>query len=127
MNYLRVIKVSPGIPAKVKVISKGLSSLQREVGGLIEVIYPFDDPIGLVCNENGKLDGLPLNRSLRDEKGEIYDIIAGDFLIVGLGDEDFTDLSDELTEKYLGIYSKPESFFQINGKLIVLCENQSGT
>lgn len=127
MEEIRAVKVSPGIPAQVKEISKGLSSLQREVGGLIEVIYPFDDPIGLVCNENGKLDGLPLNRSLRDDNGEIYDIIAGDFLIVGLGDEDFTDLSDELTEKYLGLYSKPEFFFRKNGKLIVLCENQSGT
>lgn len=127
MNYLRLIKVSPGIPAKVKGISKGLSSLQHEVGGFIEVIYPFDDPVGIVCNENGKLDGLPLNRSLRDENGEIYDIIAGDFLIVGLGNEDFTDLSDELTEKYLGLFSKPEFFFRRNGKLIVICENQSGT
>ena len=127
MEEIRAVKVSPGIPATVKKIPKGLSSLQHEVGGLIEVIYPFDDPVGLVCNENGKLDGLPLNRSLRDENGEIYDIIAGDFLIVGLGNEDFTDLSDKLTEKYLGLFSKPEIFFQIDGKLIVLCENQSGT
>ena len=127
MEEIRAVKVSPGIPAKVKEISKGLSSLQREVGGLIEVIYPFDDPVGIVCNENGKLDGLPLNRSLRDDNGEIYDIIAGDFLIVGLGNEDFISMSDELTEKYLGIFAKPELFFHIDGKLIVLCENQSGT
>lgn len=123
MEEIRAVKVSPNIPAKVKLISPDLTSLQREVGGFIEVIYPFDDPVGLVCNENGKLDGLPYNRSLRDENGEIYDIIAGDFLIVGLGNEDFTDLSDELTEKYLGLYSKPEFFFKKDGKLIVLCEN----
>lgn len=127
MEEIRAVKVSPGIPAQVKEIPKGLSSLQHEVGGFIEVIYPFDDTIGLICNENGKLDGLPLNRSLRDKNGEIYDIIAGDFLIVGLGDDDFTDLSDELTEKYLALFSKPELFFHIDGKLIVLCENQSGT
>lgn len=123
MEEIRAVEVSPNIPAKVKLISPDLTSLQHEVGGLIEVIYPFDDPVGIICNENGKLDGLPYNRSLRDENGEIYDIIAGDFLIVGLGNEDFTDLSDELTEKYLGLFSKPELFFKKDGKLIVLCEN----
>lgn len=25
-----------------------------------------------VCNEEGKLEGLPLNRALRDEDGDIY-------------------------------------------------------
>ena len=110
MEEIRAVEVSPNIPAKVKLISPDLTSLQHEVGGLIEVIYPFDDPVGIICNENGKLDGLPYNRSLRDENGEIYDIIAGDFLIVGLSDEDFTDLSDELTEKYLELFSKQSSF-----------------
>ena len=30
----------------------------------------------MICNEEGKLLGLPLNRALRDEEGEIYDIIS---------------------------------------------------
>ena len=33
-----------------------------------------------ICNEDGKLDGLPLNRALRDADGDIYDIVAGIFL-----------------------------------------------
>ena len=32
-------------------------------------------------NEEGKLDGLPLNRALRDDNGEIYDVVAGSFLV----------------------------------------------
>ena len=37
-----------------------------------------------------KIMGKDLNRALRDGDGEIYDIIAGDFLVVGLGEEDFS-------------------------------------
>ena len=40
-----------------------------------------------------RLWGVPLNRALSDEDGNIYDIIAGNFLIVGLGEESFSDLS----------------------------------
>ncbi len=40
--------------------------------------------MALICNEEGKFLGLPLNRALRDDAGEVYDIIAGNFLITGL-------------------------------------------
>ena len=56
----------------VKEIDSGLESLQHEVGGYIEAIYPYEAPVALVCNEEGKLEGLPLNRALRDEDGDIY-------------------------------------------------------
>ena len=69
----------------MKEIDPGLHALQAEVGGDIAASYPFDDPVGLVLNDEGKLIGLDLNRSLRDEHGEIYDIVAGTFLVVGLG------------------------------------------
>ena len=45
-----------------------------------------------MLNDEGKLIGLDLNRSLWDEHGEIYDIVAGTFLVVGLGEESFTSL-----------------------------------
>ena len=48
--------------------------------------------------------GLPLNRALRDEDGQMYDAVAGDFLVVGLGEEDFASLTmgDMYTiQKYL--------------------------
>ena len=67
--------VSVGI-AYVKEIDPGLHSLQAEVGGDIATAYPFSDPVGLVCNDEGKLIGLELNRGLRDEHGEIYDVIV---------------------------------------------------
>ena len=30
---------------------------------------------GVVCNEEGKLESLPLNRALRDEDGDIYSFL----------------------------------------------------
>ena len=52
-------------------IEPGLESLQKAVGGYIEAVYPFTDELALIVNEEGKLNGLPLNRALRDEDGEI--------------------------------------------------------
>ena len=51
-----------------------------------------------------------MNRALRDENGEIYDIIAGNFLIVGLTEEDFGSLSDELIGKYKALFNVEGTF-----------------
>ncbi len=56
--------------------------------------------IALICHDEGKLLGLPLNRPLFDEEGNLYDIIAGTFFITGLSDDDFASLSPELIQKY---------------------------
>lgn len=61
-----------------------------------------------------------LNRALRTEDGEVYDIIAGNFLVVGLGSEDFASLSNELVAKYKDYFGVPEIFLKVNGKLHIL-------
>ena len=42
-----------------------LEDLHRLVGGYIEIVHPvgLEDPFVLVCNEEGKLIGLPVNRA----------------------------------------------------------------
>lgn len=122
-----VLVVEPGRAPYVKEIDSGLKSLQSEVGGWIEAIYPFEEEVALICNEEGKLCGLPLNRALVNEDGEIYDIIAGTFLVVGIGTEDFCSLSDEYIKKFSDRFKKPEKFAEIDGKLIVIrIENEDG-
>ena len=64
--------------------------------------------MALICCESGKLDGLPLNRALRDSDGDIYDIVAGNFFIVGLGESDFIDLPHELAERFAEQFRQPE-------------------
>ena len=117
---MNVLVVEPYKEPYEKEIDPGLESLQHEVGGDIECIYPFDDPVGIVCNEEGKLDGLTLNRSLRDEDGEIYDILAGTFLVVGLGEEDFKGLSKEQMDKFKEQFKTPEQFIIIGGEIVSL-------
>ena len=81
---------------------------------------PFEDPVAIVYNDDGKLMGLPLNRTLRDESGEAYDVVAGTFLVVGLGEEDFASLSPELTQKYEELFHQPETFMRLGRQMLAL-------
>lgn len=124
---MTVLVVEPGMSPYVKEIDSGLKSLQSEVGGWIEAVYPFEEEVALICNEEGKLSELPLNRALRGDYGGVYDIIAGTFLVVGLGEEDFCSLSDEYIKKFSDRFKTPEKFAEIDGKIIVIrIENEDG-
>ena len=117
---MKVLVVEPEKEPYVKEISSGLSSLQREVGGFIEAVYPFEDPVAIICNEEGKLEGLPLNRALRDEDGHVYDIIAGTFLIAGLSEDNFCSLDDAQLEKFFAMYKSPELFMRFGSRTLVI-------
>ena len=95
-------------------------ALHEFVRGDIQAVYPYEDPVALICNEEGKLMGLPLNRALFDDDGHIYDIVSGNFLIVGLGEENFTDLSPDLMEKYGEQFKYPEKFARLAGEIIAV-------
>lgn len=118
---MKVLVIEPEKAPYEKEIESGLESLQAEVGGYIEGVYPFDEPVAIVCNEEGKLQGLRMNRVLRDAEGTPFDIVFGTFLIVGLDDENgrFTGLSDELMAKFKEKFACPEMFIIANGELHV--------
>ncbi|MBQ3211278.1 MAG: DUF3846 domain-containing protein [Oscillospiraceae bacterium] len=120
IETMKVLVVEPEKEPYVKEISNGLSSLQKEVGGFIEAVYPFEDPVAIICNEEGKLEGLPLNRALRDEDGHVYDIIAGTFLIAGLSEDNFCSLDDVQMEKYSALYKTPELFMRLGNRTLVI-------
>ena len=120
MSDMNVLLVQPGSYPKAVNIDSGLESLQAAVGGSIEVVYPFDDNVGLIMNEEGKIEGLPLNRALRDEQGELYDIIAGDFLVVGLTEDDFGSLSPEQMDKFEKLFHQPECFMKMGHSIMAL-------
>ena len=58
---MEVVMVEPGKEARIAEIGSDLNSLQAAVGGYIEAAYFFDDPVALICNEEGKVYGLPYN------------------------------------------------------------------
>lgn len=112
---MNVLIVRPNKEPYMDEIKGDLKSLQKIVGGYIEVVYPYDDPVALICNEEGKIMGLPLNRQLED-----YDIIAGTFIICGLGEEDFDSLPEDLAKKYQEKFAIPESFMRVDKQILVI-------
>ena len=118
-DKMTVLIVEPEKKPYVKEIDSGLRSLQHEVEGYIETVpaSPMDNAL-IICDEEGKIYGKPLNRGLRDKNGDMYDIIAGTFLIVGDVDGDFVSLTPKQIEFYKDYYGTPELFMRMNDKII---------
>lgn len=115
MNSMDVLIVESEKVPRMADITGDLNSLKQVVGGYIEAVYPFDDHVAIVCNEEGKLIGLPLNRKLED-----YDIIAGTFIVCGLGEDDFASLSPELADRYREKFANPEIFMKMGSHIVAI-------
>lgn len=103
-NMIRILKIEPGKMPYEKEMDNDLKGIQTEVEGLFECVYLGDNCIAVV-NEEGKLNGMELNRRIGN------DIIAGPFFICGdSGDGEFISLSDEQYEKYMGKYKEIPEF-----------------
>ena len=119
---MKVLMVEPGKTPYEAEIEGGLNSLQAAVGGIIQPVYPYEDPVALICNDEGKLLNLPLNRALRDSNGAIYDIVAGTFFLCAapVDSDRFECLTDEQVQIYLERFATPEQFIMVNGAIVVL-------
>ena len=117
---IKVLVVEPCEMPYAKEIDSGLASLQKEVGGYIQAVYPWEDAVTLICDEEAKLTGKELNRTLRDDDGHIYDVVAGTFLITGLGEDNFSSLTEEQMKKFTEHFKTPEMFIKMDGRLVVL-------
>lgn len=101
---IRVLKVEPQKAPYVKEINNSLAGCQAEVEGLIECIY-LEDGCLAVVNDEGKMNGMELNRRLRN------DIIAGPFFICSDGRSgNFDSLSDEQLKRYGEQFAEIEQF-----------------
>ena len=119
-DSIRAVVVMPGKPAIVKEIGGSLKGLQQLVGGMIQAVNPYEDSASFICNEEGKILGLPPNRGLRNESGEVYDVIAGPFAVVGISGGDFVSLTPEQEARYLEMYKAPERFERRDGKVVAV-------
>ena len=119
-DKMKVLVVEPMQEPYVKEIDAGLKSLQKEVGGTIQAVYPFEEEATVICNGEGKLNGMELNHALRDDNGRIYDIIAGPFLICGLDGGNFGSLPDELISRFSEQFKQPEMFIQVGREMLAL-------
>ena len=119
---MQVVVVEPKKKPMVQDISPDLESMQKIVGDPIQAIYPFEEPVALICNEEGKLLNLPLNRALRDEEGNVYDIISGTFFVCAAppNSDRFANLTDQQVKTYIERFAMPEMFLNVGGNLFVL-------
>lgn len=116
---MNVLMIEPRKRPHLCDLPNDLKSMQAAVGGLIQMISPFENPdVTLVCNDEGKLLGLPLNRGLsHPETGELYEIIAGTFFLSGHSEGDLISLTDEQIAQYTKLFYTPEWFIKVNGKI----------
>lgn len=121
---MKVLMIEPGkVPYETE-IENSLRAMQAAVGGKIQTVEFSDDPAVIICNREGKMKGMPLNRPLHDSKGEVYDIIAGKFFIAGAGEEDFCDLPDSLMKKYEEEFHHPKQFKRVAGRVLIMNQKE---
>ena len=85
---MRVVIFDPGKPGRVADVANELKALQEVVGGYIEAVGFATDAV-IICNEEGRLLGLPENR-LR---------ICGTFLVCGVEGDEFADLPENTASR----------------------------
>lgn len=73
-EQITVVICEPGKLARVANIGTELTDLQAVVGGNIETFYPYEEQVCIVCDDEGKICGKPLNRAIYNEDGTIMDI-----------------------------------------------------
>ena len=101
---MKVLVVEPMKPCEAREIPDTLEAMQAIVGGYIQAVYPFQEEVAVVCNEEGRNLDLPFNRPLIDESGLPYDIVCGTFFMAGFSGEHFVSLTEEQIQKYKVLY-----------------------
>lgn len=97
--------VEPGQYAHEAEIDNTLEAEQAAVGGLIDCAYPWKELTCIVCNDEGLINGMQLNRMV-----EKYGPIAGPFFICGIDGENFCSLTPEQIQKYKAMFLRPQIF-----------------
>ena len=92
---MNVLVVEPDTIPYEKEIN-GLAEMQAVVGGLIDAIYPFEEQVAVVCNDEGLLLDMPFNRSMEGGYGGVF----GTFFVCGLNEDRFCSLTQEQVRRY---------------------------
>ena len=115
---ITVLYCEEGTLPKAMTIKDNLETKQELVKGFIEVITPFDDDVCIICNEEGKINGMLPNRALLD-----YDILFGPFIVVGddWGNAGFKSLTEDQLKTYSKVfdYSSIEIAYEMIYNIVV--------
>lgn len=105
---MRILVVEPEKTPYEKEISGDISSMQKIVGGWTEVVYPYQEKVCLVCNDESSINGMPCNRLIE----EIDFVICGNFFLCGIENGDFSSLDTKQIEYFKKKYDKKEIFLK---------------
>lgn len=114
---ITVVMLEPGKVARTAEIGTSLTDLQKTVGGMIEAYYPFEEEVCIVCNEEGKFNGMSPCRAVYDPEGQMMDIIFGPCFICDCRGENFGSLSQDQIKRYTEQFKNPERYFRIDGEI----------
>ena len=114
---ITVVLCEPGKVSRTAEIGSSLEDLQKAVGGCIEAYYPFEEEVCIVCNDEGKFNGMSPCRAIYGEDKQMMDIIFGPFFICDCSGENFASLSREQLQRYSEQFKNPERYFRVNGEI----------
>lgn len=106
---MKIIVCEPNHKAKVVDTDGALETLQAIVDGNIEPMY-LDDGVVLICNEEGKINGMEQNRVLF-ANGKIADIIHGTFFLCGVDGEELADIPEDVINMYCHLMNATSVYF----------------
>ena len=117
-SEIKVLIIEPMKKPREEIIPNTLEAMQNIVGGYIEVTSIRRDGTVIVCNEEGKITGLPMNRALwtngQDNTWKIADILCG------VKDDEFVSLDEWQLKAYKATFETPEKFIR-NKKGRLIC------
>lgn len=117
MNTINVVLIEPGKKAKIAEIGTELHDMKKIVGGNIETYSMFEEPVCIVCNDEGKFNGSLPNRAIYDENDKMVEIIFGNFFICDCSGENLGSLSGEQLQRYKEQFLMPEYFYKMGGEI----------
>ena len=96
IEQMTVLMVEPGYAPYEKTIPNTLEAKQELVGGLITAIYPYEEMVAIVANDEGILLNMDFNRSVEGGYGGVF----GPFFVCGLTEDDFCSLPPDQMERF---------------------------
>ena len=99
------------VPYEKEIRDGELREMQAVVGGRITAVYPYKEPVAIVCNDEALILGMEFNRSLEGGYGGIF----GPFFVCGLTEDDFCSLTPEQVDFFKKKFRKAEVLVGMKG------------
>ena len=115
VEQMTVLVVEPGYAPYEKTIPHELHAMQEIVGGLITAIYPYEEMVAIVANDEGILLNMEFNRSVEGGYGGVF----GPFFVCGLTEDDFCSLPPDQMERFKKKFHKAEILLGVRGNDLI--------